>query len=34
MGGIRKESESFLEPNPHALEILGWSDAKKIKNNW
>lgn len=23
-----------MAPDPHALEVLGWQDAKKIKNNW
>jgi rhomboid protease GluP len=27
-------NEAFLAPNPHALEILGWQDCKKIKNDW
>jgi membrane associated rhomboid family serine protease len=30
--GVR--NETFLAPDPHALEILGWQDAKKIKNDW
>ena len=27
-------NEALLAPDPHALEILGWSDSRKIKNGW
>ena len=27
-------NEAFLAPDPHALEILGWQDCRKIKNGW
>ena len=27
-------NEALLAPNPHALEILGWQDCRKIKNGW
>lgn len=30
--GIR--NDAFLAPNPHALDLLGWQDCKKIKNHW
>lgn len=28
------KNDAFLAPNPHALDLLGWQDNKKIKNNW
>lgn len=28
------KNDALLAPNPHALELLGWQDAKKIKNNY
>lgn len=27
-------NSEFLAPNPHALEVMGWQDSKKIKNNY
>lgn len=30
--GVR--NDAFLAPDPHALEMLGWQDARKIKNGW
>ena len=28
------KNEAFLAPDPHALQLLGWQDARKIKNDW
>ena len=28
------KNDAFLSPNPHALDLLGWQDNKKIKNKW
>lgn len=30
--GVR--NEEFLAPDPHALDLLGWQDTRKIKQGW